>query len=164
MALCRHLRILTGGIEERRMTPTIKVAFATSDRHRVDQHFGAASALLVYAVTVGAVDPGGIRSVRRLDRDGSRGTSWLPSSRCYRVVRGLLQAVGAPPSGNCWRLDSTHSGGCRRRHRPLLAALQPLCAAMACPPGSTGPSPASVIRPKAPAPRFPTMEAEGWQE
>ncbi len=51
MALLRHLRILAGGIRERCMTPTIKAAFATSDRHRVDQHFGAASGLLIYAVT-----------------------------------------------------------------------------------------------------------------
>lgn len=51
MALLRHLRILAGGIRERSMTPTIKAAFATSDRHRVDQHFGAASGILIYAVT-----------------------------------------------------------------------------------------------------------------
>lgn len=51
MALLRHLRILAGGIRERDMTPTIKAAFATSDRHHVNQHFGAASGLLIYAVT-----------------------------------------------------------------------------------------------------------------
>ena len=51
MALRRHLRILAGGIEEPRMTPTIKAAFATSDRHKIDQHFGAASAILIHAVT-----------------------------------------------------------------------------------------------------------------
>lgn len=33
------------------MTPTIKAAFATSNRHHVNQHFGAASGLLIYAVT-----------------------------------------------------------------------------------------------------------------
>ena len=51
MALLRHLRILAGGIRERCMTPTIKAAFATSNRHHVNQHFGAASGLLIYAVT-----------------------------------------------------------------------------------------------------------------
>ena len=51
MALLRHLRILAGGIRERCMTPIIKAAFATSDRQHVDQHFGAASSLLIYAVT-----------------------------------------------------------------------------------------------------------------
>jgi len=48
------LRILAGGIEERRMTTTtlvVKAAFATSDRHQVDEHFGAASAMLIYAIT-----------------------------------------------------------------------------------------------------------------
>lgn len=54
MALRRHLRILAGGIEEQRMTTTalvVKAAFATSDRHQVDEHFGAASAMLIYAIT-----------------------------------------------------------------------------------------------------------------
>ena len=68
MALRRHLRILAGGIDAPRsgcdcrdvrptstkaiplMIPTLKIAFATADRHKVDQHFGSASALLIYEI------------------------------------------------------------------------------------------------------------------
>ena len=51
MGLQRHLRILPGRTEAPVMLPTLKVAFATSDRKHVDQHFGSASAFVIYAVT-----------------------------------------------------------------------------------------------------------------
>jgi len=51
MGLQRHLRILPGRTEAPAMLPTLKVAFATSDRKHVDQHFGSASAFVIYAVT-----------------------------------------------------------------------------------------------------------------
>lgn len=51
MGLQRHLRL----VPERTETPAIdiivKVAFATTDRKHVDQHFGAAQTLAIYAVT-----------------------------------------------------------------------------------------------------------------
>lgn len=70
MALLRHLRILAGGIEEQRMTPTIKAAFATSDRQRVNQHFGAASGILIYAVTPDQATMVEFAQFGALDRDG----------------------------------------------------------------------------------------------
>ena len=71
MALRRHLRILNGGIEERPMTtPMIKVAFATSDRHQVDEHFGAASAMLIYAVTSDQATVVEFAQFGELDQDG----------------------------------------------------------------------------------------------
>ena len=51
MGLQRHLRILPGRTEAPAMLPTLKVAFATTDRKHVDQHFGSASAFVIYAVT-----------------------------------------------------------------------------------------------------------------
>ena len=72
MALRRHLRILSGGIEERRpmTTPMIKAAFATSDRHQVNEHFGAASAMLIYAVTPDQATVIEFAQFGDLDRDG----------------------------------------------------------------------------------------------
>ena len=51
MGLQRHLRILPGRTEAPALLPTLKVAFATTDRKHVDQHFGSASAFVIYAVT-----------------------------------------------------------------------------------------------------------------
>ena len=47
----RHLRLVTS-IEE--MPPmTVRIAFATSDRKQVDQHFGAAEAFAIYELSDG---------------------------------------------------------------------------------------------------------------
>ena len=70
MALRRHWRILAGGIEAQHMTPTIKAAFATSDRHKIDQHFGTASAILIYAVTPEQATVVEFAQFGDLDRDG----------------------------------------------------------------------------------------------
>jgi len=51
MSLQRHLRILNGGDEDQQMdNSAIKVAFATTDRKHVNQHFGAAQGFVIYAV------------------------------------------------------------------------------------------------------------------
>ena len=70
MVLRRHWRILAGGIKESRMTCTIKVAFATSDRHKIDQHFGTASAILIYAVTSEQVTAVEFAQFGNSDQDG----------------------------------------------------------------------------------------------
>jgi nitrogen fixation protein NifX len=52
------------------MTPAIKAAFATSDRQRVDQHFGAASGILIYAVTPDQTTLVEFAQFGALDHDG----------------------------------------------------------------------------------------------
>jgi nitrogen fixation protein NifX len=46
------------------------VAFATSDRHQVDEHFGAASAMLIYAVTSDQATVVEFAQFGELDQDG----------------------------------------------------------------------------------------------
>jgi nitrogen fixation protein NifX len=70
MALLRHLRILAGGTEAQRMTPMIKAAFATSDRQCVNQHFGAASGILIYEVNPDQATMVEFAQFGALDRDG----------------------------------------------------------------------------------------------
>ena len=70
MALLRHLRILAGGTEVQRMTPMIKAAFATSNRQCVNQHFGAASGILIYEVTPDQATMTEFAQFGELDRDG----------------------------------------------------------------------------------------------
>jgi len=47
----RHLRIVDSAINPVPPPAGVKIAFATADRKQVDQHFGAARALVIYAVT-----------------------------------------------------------------------------------------------------------------
>ncbi|MCB1776747.1 MAG: nitrogen fixation protein NifX [Candidatus Competibacteraceae bacterium] len=72
MALLRHLRILAGGTEAQRMTPTpmIKAAFATSNRQCVNEHFGSASGILIYEVTPDQATMAEFAQFGELDRDG----------------------------------------------------------------------------------------------
>ncbi len=51
MSLTRRLQLVGCNSEEEWMTDALKVAFATSDMQRVNQHFGAAKAFAVYALT-----------------------------------------------------------------------------------------------------------------
>lgn len=48
--MARHLRLVHSYTEGDWMTQALKVAFATRDRERVDQHFGAAEAFAIYAL------------------------------------------------------------------------------------------------------------------
>lgn len=51
MRLQRHLWILDCGAEELPVNTALKVAFATTDRKYVNQHFGSASAFVIYSVS-----------------------------------------------------------------------------------------------------------------
>lgn len=50
MVMQRHMRIVDSGIDEGGAQPALKVAFATSDRKHVDQHFGSANGFVIYTV------------------------------------------------------------------------------------------------------------------
>jgi len=53
MALERRLKLVTRGETTPEMNTAVKVAFATSDMKRVNQHFGAAESFAVYALNSG---------------------------------------------------------------------------------------------------------------
>ena len=50
MTLQRRLQLVGCNADDRWMAAALKVAFATSDMQRVDQHFGAARSFVIYAV------------------------------------------------------------------------------------------------------------------
>lgn len=164
MALRRHWRILAGGIEERHMTPTIKAAFATSDRHCIDQHFGAASAILVYAVTSKQATVVEFAQFGDLDQDGHENKLAAKLALlqgcavvyCQAVGGSAIQqllALGVQPI----RVDPNTAIA------PLLAQLQ---AALR---GGQGPAwlNRAIARQRgteSTEERFALMEAEGWRE
>ncbi len=50
MSIARHFRIVDCGTEEDSMNEGLKIAFASSDMHHVDQHFGSARSFVMYEV------------------------------------------------------------------------------------------------------------------
>lgn len=165
MALRRHLRILAGGIEERRMTtPVIKAAFATSDRHQVDEHFGAASAMLIYAITLDQATVVEFAQFGDLDRDGHEDKLAAKLALLQGCAVVYCQAVGGSAIQQLLALGvqpirvEAHTA-----IAPLIADLQ---AAL-----RGGHSPAWLNRlirrqhqGEHASARFAAMEAEGWQE
>jgi nitrogen fixation protein NifX len=164
MALRRHLRILTGGIEERRVTPSIKAAFATSDRHRVDQHFGVASALLIYAVTSEQATVIEFAQFGDLDRDGHEDKLAAKLALLQGCAVVYCQAVGGSAIQQLLALGvqpiRVDAGAAIA---PLLAALQTAMRGGAAPAWLNR----AIVRQRqteSTDTRFVAMEAEGWQE
>lgn len=188
MALRRHLRILTGGIdaprarrvavaggralaadlsatdEEAPMTPLLKVAFATSDRHRVDQHFGAASALLLYDVTGDHARVAEFAQFGQLDQDGHENKLAAKLDLLQGCAVVYCQAIGGSAIQQLLALG-VHPVrvDANAPIAPLLAELQTALRG--------GPAPAwfgRVIARQRQAEsdeaRFAAMEAEGWRD
>ena len=172
MALRRHLRILTGGTkssqdtqdEEQNMTPSIKAAFATSDRHKIDQHFGTANAVLIYAVTAEQASVVEFAQFGDLDQDGHEDklAAKLALLRGCAVV--YCQAVGGSA------IQQLLAAGIQPIRVEAGTAIAPLLAELQA--GlAGGQAPAWLSRAinrqrqaESAEERFTMMEAEGWRE
>ena len=166
MALRRHLRILSGGIKEQRSmtTPVIKVAFATSDRHQVDEHFGAASAMLIYAVTPDQATVVEFAQFGDLDHDGHEGKLAAKLALLQGCAVVYCQAVGGSAIQQLLALGAQPIRA--DAHTAIASLITDRHAAL-----RGGHSPAwlnrLIHRPRQSDPaaaRFAAMEAEGWQE
>ncbi len=69
MSLQRRLRILVGA-EDNPMSGIVKVAFATTDRKHVNQHFGSAEAFAIYAIGPEQATLLEVAQFVELDQDG----------------------------------------------------------------------------------------------
>ncbi|MFZ1828191.1 MAG: NifB/NifX family molybdenum-iron cluster-binding protein [Candidatus Competibacteraceae bacterium] len=146
------------------MTTTIKAAFATSDRHRVDQHFGAASGILIYAVTPEQATMMEFAQFGQLDQD--RHEDKLAAK--LALLRGCAVVYCEAVGGSAIQQLLT-AGVQPLRVEPgtsipfLLAELQAALHGGA--PAWLNRSIARQRQPQEPAEaRFAAMEAEGWQE
>lgn len=159
MTLQRRLALVTCGTEAQWMSTSLKVAFASSDMHRVDQHFGAAQSFAIYAVTpqnarfVEAVEFG------ELDMDGNEGKLAAKIAALKDCVAVYSQAVGASAIG---QLKAEGIQPVRTSPgvdiRELIAALQEELRL-----GPGGWLARAVAAPADPA-RFDAMETQGWEE
>lgn len=93
MALERRLRLVTGP-ENTEMERAVKVAFATSDMKRVDQHFGAAESFAVYAADPERASLVEAIQFERLSTDGNESKLAAKIDALEGCVAVYCQAVG----------------------------------------------------------------------
>jgi nitrogen fixation protein NifX len=166
MALRRHLRILAGGIKdvEQSMTPSIKAAFATSDRHKIDQHFGTATAILIYAVTPDQATVVEFAQFGDLDQDGHEDKLAAKLALLQGCTVVYCQAVGGSA------IQQLLAVGVQPMRVEAGTAIAPLLAELqAALRGGQAPvwlnrAIARQRQPESAEARFAAMEAEGWRE
>lgn len=161
MALERRLKVLSGGAIPETPSPRIRVAFASSDMRLVDQHFGAATAFAIYALSA---DRCGLVEVAQFEAPAMDGNEDKLAARIAALEGCAIvycQAVGA----------SAISQLLARGIQPIkvgAAASVPglideLRLELRRGPGTWLARALARHRPKAEQ-RFEAMEADGWQE
>lgn len=143
------------------LEPAVKVAFASSDRRYVDQHFGAAECFVVHAVDPRQSTLVEVVQFGPLSRDGNEDKLAAKIAALEGCVAVYCQAVGASA------VNQLRAAGVQpmkvspgARIAELIDALQGELRA--------GPSAwlARAIEGRQPQDggRFDVMEAEGWRE
>ena len=146
------------------MTPTIKAAFATSDRHKVDQHFGAASGLLIYTVTPEQTTMVEFAQFGDLDRDGHEDKLAAKLALLQGCAVVYCQAVGGSA------IQQLLAAGVQPMRVEAGTAISPLLFDLqAALRGSQAPAwlnraIARQRQAESTDARFAMMEAEGWRE
>ncbi|MES9938995.1 MAG: NifB/NifX family molybdenum-iron cluster-binding protein [Candidatus Thiodiazotropha sp. 6PLUC2] len=161
MSITRRLQLVGCTTEDGWMATALKVAFATSDMKRVDQHFGAAQSFAIYALDqekvcfVEAVEFG------MLDMDGNEDKLVAKINALEGCIAVYSQAVGASAI-NQLKLKGIQpvkiSPGAS-----IASLLEALQQELRDGPGSWL---ARAIKSTAPVDpsRFDDMEQEGWEE
>ena len=161
MTVERRLRILPCCNEAKRMDTAIMVAFATSDRKTIDQHFGAADSFAIYAIDRQTATLIEVVQFGPLDMDGNESKLTAKIEALEGCVAVYCQAIGASAVNQL-----------RARW------IQPIKVAAGTPIGQTiralqtelrdGPNAwltrAIETRQSGRESRFDAMEAEGWDE
>lgn len=166
MTMKRQLRVVEAHadhlLDSRDGPPAVKVAFTTSDRRRVDQHFGAAQGIAIYQVQPARYRLLEIVEFGRMDMDGNEdklGAKIAVLSGCVAVY---CQAIGASAIS---KLRGQGVQPIKVAPGTLVSSLlQDLKRELA-----QGPSAwleraiQQQCRPRSSS-RFDAMAAEGWQE
>ncbi len=161
MSMTRQLKVLGSDTEDRWLGGALKVAFASTDMQTVNQHFGSAESLVVYAVDMEQSKMLEVFQFGELAQDGNEDKLIGKINALEGCIAVYAQAVGASAVGQL-RNKGIHpvkvSPGVAIRE--LLESLQEELRA--------GPTAwlASAIKSQTPVDpkRFDEMEAEGWEE
>jgi nitrogen fixation protein NifX len=159
MRLQRHLWIVAGGAEASAPAPTVKLAFASSDRRRVDQHFGAARALAIYAVNERQATLLEFAQFDDLARDGHEDKLVAKLALVRGCAAVYCQAIG----GSAIR-QLLAAGVQPIRVEDGAPVEQLLAEAQTALRTGTAPWFGGPCQRRSDPRRFEAMEAEGWQE
>ncbi|MDG4554440.1 MAG: NifB/NifX family molybdenum-iron cluster-binding protein [Candidatus Competibacter sp.] len=159
MKLRRHLWIVTGGTEAAAMTTTVRLAFASSDRKRVDQHFGSACGLAIYAVNEQQATLLEFAQFGDLEQDGHEDKLAAKLALVRDCAAVYCQAIGGSA------IRQLLAAGVQpirvEEGTPVERLLDEARAALRA---GTAPWLAGARRRRNDPQRFEAMEAEGWQE
>lgn len=162
MTLERRLKILRCANAPGGPNPSIKLAFATSDRRHVDQHFGAAESFVVHAVdATGAASLVEVIQFGTLRRGGNEDKLAAKIAALEGCAAVYCQAIGASA------INQLRAAGIQPLKVTPGVAVAELIEAIQVE-LQVGPSPwlarALGGRPHQDGKRFDRMEAEGWSE
>lgn len=161
MKLQRRLQLIGCNIEARWMAVALKVAFATSDMQRVDQHFGAARLFAIYALDQQHISLVEANEFSQLEMDGNEDKLADRVNVLQGCIAIYCQALGASA------ISQLQAKGIRPVKVPsdtligdMLVSLQNELKQ------GTNNWLARAIARGMPAnsARFDQMDAEGWQE
>ncbi len=163
MTLERRLKLVKAGdrMPPPRPGPTLTVAFASADMRHVDQHFGAAEAFVIHALTSDGDELLEVAQFGRLDMDGNEdklAAKIQALGECHVVY---CQAVGASA------IAQLRAAGIQPMKvtpgTPIKGLLHDLQRELRDGPSSWL-SRAMALRAPRDADRFDAMAAEGWSE
>lgn len=161
MTMERRLKVLQAGTERAWLETAVKVAFASSDMHHVDQHFGAAESFVLYAVDRERVELLEVVQFGRLAMDGNEDKLVGKIAALEGCIAVYTQAVGASAVAQL-----KASGIQPVKVSPGAAVcdlLESLQEQLREGPGAWLARAMEAHKPVDPD-RFQAMEAEGWEE
>lgn len=157
MTLHRHLQLIDGdGVSD-----GLRVAFATTDRRLVDQHFGSARSFVLYDVAEGALKLVGVSEFGTLAQDGDE----AKLSDKFKLLDGV-DAVYCAAVGHS-AVQQLLARDIQPIRVPEGSAIEALIGDLQRELGGEHPPPwlARMRRRKAGTQeRFAVMEDEGWEE
>jgi len=160
MTLQKHLRILAGGTEKVDPAVALRVAFATTDRKHVDQHFGSAQGFAIYTVNLEQTTLAEFAQFGDLEQDGHEDKLSAKLALIRDCVAVYCQAVGGSA------IRQLLADGIQpvrvEEGTPIEHLLQDLQKEWRTAP--SGWLARAIARHEKPTDRFALMEAEGWQE
>ncbi|GAB6043083.1 NifB/NifX family molybdenum-iron cluster-binding protein [Endothiovibrio diazotrophicus] len=159
MSVRRHLQLIDDDVELG--DDALRVAFATTDRRRVDQHFGSARSFVLYDVGVDGHQMIGVSEFGSLAQDGNE----AKLSDKFRLLEGV-DAVYCAAVGHS-AVQQLLARGIQPIRVPEATAIEELIGDLQRELAGDQPPPwlARLRRQKGESTdRFAEMEEEGWEE
>ena len=110
----RQLQVLDGENDG----TLLKVAFASSDRRTVDQHFGSSRSFVFYGIDPERAELQSVVEFGELDQDGNEDKLAAKLELLDGCIAVYCRACGARRYASCWRSVYSRSRSARPRASP----------------------------------------------